>query len=74
MEYVCAMPAHTEVGPLMGPAAPMVVEEFTARLLADDVPQLFVAVTVILPLVAPAVVAMLAVVLLPVHPPGNVQV
>ena len=41
---------------------------------ADEVPQVLLATTVILPLLELAVVFMEVVVELPVHPPGNVQV
>jgi hypothetical protein len=41
---------------------------------AEDVPQAFVAATVILPPIAPAVAAMEVVFEVPVQPPGKVQV
>jgi hypothetical protein len=73
--YVCATPLQTAVGPLMGPGAGAAAPDVTARLVGDDVrPQAFVAVTETVPLEDDVVTVMLDVVLLPVHPGGNVHV
>ena len=67
-------PWHTVVLPVMLPGCAGVVVTVTLRFDAEEVPHALVAVTEMVPPVAPAVVLMLFVVLLPVHPPGSVQV
>lgn len=73
MEYVVAVAWHTVVLPVMVPGWEGVLVTVTGKLEAVEVPQALDAVTVIVPFV-PAVAEMLLVVLVPVHPPGNVQV
>ncbi len=58
----------------MAPGVPGKAVTVTGKVCAAEVPQALVAVTVMLPLVAPAVVVRLVVVLLPVQPAGVVQV
>ena len=74
MEYVLEEPEQMVAVPLIAPGVAGGV--FTAMACDDAalVPHEFVAVTVTLPLVALAVVLMLLVVDVPVHPLGNVQV
>ena len=70
-------PTQTEEGPVIVGAAGIPGDTVTAKLLADEVPQLLVAVTVIFPFcaAAPVVTVMLFVVPPPVidHPVGTVQ-
>ena len=74
IEYVLEVPEQMVTVPLIAPGVAGI--EFTV--MASDeaalVPHPFVADTVMLPLVVLAVVLMLLVVDVPVHPPGNVQV
>jgi hypothetical protein len=68
-------PAQTLPLPLIVPGvAGIEAEEVTARLRTVEEPQALFAVTVIFPLVAPAVGLIEFVVELPVQPPGNVHV
>jgi hypothetical protein len=60
--------------PLMEPGVGGTAPTATVRLAAGDVPQAFVAVTVTVPSVAPAVAVMEFVVEAPDQPPGKVQV
>ena len=57
----------------MAPGWPIAPTEVTLTVLAEDDPQLLFAVTLIFPLLAPAVSVILFVVELPDHPAGNVQ-
>jgi hypothetical protein len=66
-------PVQTVALPLMAPGAKGGAPADTGRLAAEDVPQPFDAATVSVPLVEPAVAVMDAVVEVPDHPPGNVQ-
>ena len=67
-------PEHTVVLPVIEPGVAGVVFTVTASVWAVEAPHALLAVTVMFPLLAPAVVLMLLVVLVPVHPPGKVQV
>ena len=60
--------------PLMTPGCAGKAVTVIANVLTTLLPQALFAVTVMLPLVAPAVVVMEVVVEEPVQPPGNVQV
>ena len=60
--------------PLMVPGVAGVLVAVTANVCAEDVPQELLAATVMLPLVALAVVVIVDVVDAPVQPLGNVQV
>jgi hypothetical protein len=71
--YICAMPGHTETGPLIDAADPGAAADVTASVLGVDVPQVFIAVTDIVPPAAIGVTKMLFVLLVPTHPAGNVQ-
>jgi hypothetical protein len=70
---VAELPEQTVALPLMDPGAGG-APTHTAILVAGEVPQAFEAVTVTFPPVAPAVAVIEAVLELPVHPTGNVQV
>ena len=71
--YTFVVPAHTGVGPLMPEGASGNGVTVTASVRAMDVPQALVAVTEMVPDVAPGVAMMVLLVLLPVHPEGNTQ-
>lgn len=60
--------------PLMVPGWLGVAVTATARTCGVEAPHPLSAVTVILPLLLPAVAVMLAEELVPLHPPGKVQV
>lgn len=68
------VPEQIGVEPLMIPGVAGLVFTIIDLVCAADVPQAFVAVTVIFPPVAFDVVLMLVVVDVPVHPPGTVHV
>jgi hypothetical protein len=74
MEYVFVVPEQIVVVPEIVPGVAGIVFTTIAFIEADEVPQEFVAVTVIFPLVGLAVVEILFVVDVPVQPPGNVHV
>ena len=67
------LPAQTVSLPLMDPGAEGAASTDTAMLVAEDVPQAFVAATVMLPPVAPAVAVMESMSEPPVQPLGSVQ-
>ena len=67
------VPKHTVVGPLIDPGVAGNGTTLTVSVAAADVPQELVAVTVMVPPLAPAVAFMLVVVLVPDHPEGSVQ-
>ena len=71
-----AVPAHIVLLPVaaMLTEGITVVVVVTARVLAALVPQLFVPVTLIVPLPVPVVAVNDCVVPVPVHPEGSVQV
>ncbi len=58
----------------MAPGCAGTAPEVTVKVCEVDAPQVLLAVTVIVPPVAPAVALMLFVVLLPLQPEGKVQV
>lgn len=68
------VPEQIGVVPLIIPGVAGAVFTTIALVCAADVPQEFVAVTVIFPLVAFAVAFILVVIDAPVHPPGMVHV
>lgn len=73
-EYVCDPFTHGLAAPLMAPGAPGDGVGTTANVLAADVPQPFVAVTLMFPDAVPTVVLIEAVVDVPLQPtPGNVH-
>jgi hypothetical protein len=74
MEYVLLLPEQIAVAPDMDPGIAGIVLTVTPKVCAVLEPQVLLAVTVMLPLVALAVVLILKVVLVPDHPPGRVQV
>ncbi len=67
-------PAQTVAFPVMPPGVTGVGVTVTGRVAAAELPQELFAVTVMFPLVAPAVRVILLVVLVPVQPRGAVQV
>jgi hypothetical protein len=64
---------QTVASPMMDPGLGGAASTETAMPVAEDVPQAFVAVTVTVPPVDPAIAVMEFVVEVPGHPPGNVQ-
>ena len=68
------LPAQIVTGPIIVPGIAGIVIIVTAKLAALDDPQALFAITLIVPLVEPAVVEMLFVVDVPDQPLGNVQV
>lgn len=68
------LPKQTAVFPVIAPGVDGIVFIVRAKFLGALVPQALLAVTVILPPVAFAVVVILFVVDVPLHPNGNVQV
>lgn len=73
-EYVCDDVWQTVADPVIAPGAGGTVLTVMAAVVAALVPQLFVAVTEIVPPDVPAVVAIELVVDVPDHPEGSVQV
>jgi hypothetical protein len=73
IEYVLLLPEQMAVVPEMLPGLAGMVFTVTANVCGLLDPQVLSAVTVIFPLLALAVVMILIVVLVPVHPPGTVQ-
>ncbi len=67
-------PAQTEAEPDIAPGVAGVVITETGSVAAAEEPQALLAVTETVPPLAPAVVLMLFVVLVPDHVPGRVQV
>ena len=63
---------QTTVLPLIAPGVAGIVFTVTTSVCAEEVPQALEAVTLKEPLV-PAVVLMVLLVLVPLHPPGNDQ-
>jgi hypothetical protein len=74
MEYVFDEPEQIVVVPEILPGVVGGVLTVIARVCAVELPQELLAVTEIFPLVVLAVAVMLLLVLLPLHPPGNVHV
>jgi hypothetical protein len=74
MEYVLLLPEQIVAGPEIVAGVAGVEFTVTVNVCADEVPQEFVAVTVMFPLVAFAVVVIEFVVELPLQPEGVVQV
>jgi hypothetical protein len=73
MLYVAGVPAQAVSLPVIDPGAGGGPTQ-TARKAAGDVPQAFVAATVMVPPAGPAAAVMEPVVEVPVQPPGSVQV
>lgn len=73
MLYVCVVPVHTAVAPLMFPGAPGAAPEVTASEDGAVVPQLPDAVTEIVPPAVVGVTVMEEAVEVPVQPVGNVH-
>jgi hypothetical protein len=71
---VLEVPEHTFAFPVMFPGIAGAEVTDTANVCAGEEPQILFATTLILPLAVPAVVDMLVVVEVPVHPDGNVHV
>ena len=74
MLYVVEIPEHGVAEPVIVPGCAGAAVVVTAKVAAEDVPQVPVAVTLTLPAVALVVVVILVVVDVPVQPPGKVQV
>ena len=75
MLYVVEIPEHGVAEPVIVPGcAGVAVGVTAAKVAAEDVPQVPVAVTLTLPAVALGVAEILFVVDVPVQPPGKVQV
>lgn len=74
IEYEFNVPEQIIVVPEIDPGVAGIVLTVIAKLAAEELPQLLFAVTVIFPLVELAVVRMLLVVEVPLHPDGNVHV
>ena len=74
MLYVVDIPEHGVADPVIAPGIAGDAVGVTAKVAAEDVPQVPVAVTLTLPAVALGVAEILVVVDVPVHPPGKVQV
>ena len=74
MLYVIATAEHGVAVPVIVPGVAGAAVGVTAKVAAEDVPHVPVAVTLTLPAVALGVAEMLFVVDVPVQPPGNVQV
>ena len=74
MLYVVATAEHGVALPVIAPGVAGADVGVTAKVAAEDVPHVPVAVTLTLPAVALGVAEMLFVVDAPVQPPGNVQV
>ena len=72
-EYVCVVPTHGAASPVIVPGCEGAAMGATASVEGADAPQLFDAVTETLPPPAPTVALMLAVVDVPVHPTGRLQ-
>jgi hypothetical protein len=73
--YVWELFAHADVAPVIAVGAAGALPGTTVKVRGIEVPQLLVAITEMVPLLVPAaVVTMLFVVELPVHPVGNVHV
>jgi hypothetical protein len=72
--YVWLVPTQGAAGPVItvGCAGPALA--LTKRVLGVEAPQVDTAATLIVPLVADGVTVMLGPLLVPIHPPGNVQV
>ena len=68
------MPSHIELLPVIVPGVAGIELTVTASVWNVEEPHELLAVTVIFPLVVPAVALILVVVELPVHPKGNVHV
>jgi hypothetical protein len=64
---------HGVAGPAITPGCVGIALALIESVLGDEVPQVDTAVTLNVPLVADGVTVMLGPVLVPVHPPGNVQ-
>ena len=71
--YVLFVPLQTVALPLIAPGVAGTVFTVTESVCAEEFPQELVAVTLIVPL-EPEVALIVFVVLVPLHPPGNVQV
>ena len=74
MVYVLVDPEQTATVPVIAPGVAGGLVTVTVNVCAADEPQLLFALTVMLPLVAPAVATMEVDVDVPDQPPGNVQV
>ena len=74
MLYVVEIPEQGVADPVIAPGVAGAVVGITAKVAAEDVPQVPVAVTLTLPAIALGVAEILVVVDVPVQPPGNVQV
>ena len=74
MLYVVEIPEHGVALPVIAPGCAGAVVGVTAKVAAEDVPHVPVAVTLTLPAVALGVAEILFVVDVPVQPPGKVQV
>lgn len=68
------LPWQTVVFPPIVPGWAGKAPTVTASVWADEDPQALLAVTMMVPLLAPGVAVIALLVLLPVHPPGSVQV
>jgi hypothetical protein len=73
MEYVLLLPEQMVAAPEIVPGIAGILFTVTASVCGALDPQMLSAVTVIFPLVALAVVVILFVALVPVHPPGMVH-
>ena len=74
MLYVVEIPEQGVADPVIVPGCAGVAVGVTAKVAAEDVPQVPVAVTLTLPAVALGVAEILVVVDVPVQPPGKVHV
>ena len=72
--YVWLVPTHGAVGPAIRPGCVGIALALMKIVLGDETPQVDAAVTPTVPLVVDGMTVMLGPVLVPIHPPGNVQV